>query len=158
MRRDASWTRPTRSARASRSIPELKIFGRNSTFLIGIGSDVVDPYFVQDHLQKKGWRMNGCQNPPGFHFCITLPQTQPGIAERYVQDLRDGVEFAKHPTYEVPKIRLPVWHGQHRRRARDDAHRHEGLARRQLRDRIARASQRKGRDQHEHQIPVGRMG
>jgi glutamate/tyrosine decarboxylase-like PLP-dependent enzyme len=84
-------------------IPELKIFGRNSTFLISIGSDVVDPYFVQDHLDKKGWRMNGCQNPAGFHFCITLPQTQPGIAERYIQDLRDAVEFAKHPTYEVPR-------------------------------------------------------
>jgi glutamate/tyrosine decarboxylase-like PLP-dependent enzyme len=86
-----------------RSIPELKIFGRNSTFLVSIGSDVVDPYFVQDHLEKKGWRMNGCQDPAGFHFCITLRQTQPGIAERYVQDLRDAVEFAKHPTYEVPR-------------------------------------------------------
>jgi glutamate/tyrosine decarboxylase-like PLP-dependent enzyme len=84
-------------------IPELTVFGRNSTFLIAIGSDVVDPYFVQDHLEKKGWRMNGCQNPAGFHFCITLRQAQPGIAERYVRDLRDAVEFAKHPTYEVPK-------------------------------------------------------
>ena len=49
-----------------------------STFLISLTSDVVDPYFVNDYLDKKGWRMNGCQNPPGFHFCITLPQTQPG--------------------------------------------------------------------------------
>jgi len=84
-------------------IPELRIMGRNSTFLIAISSDVVDPYFVNDHLENKGWRMNGCQMPPGFHFCITLPQTQPGLAERYVQDLRDGVEFAKNPPYEVPK-------------------------------------------------------
>ena len=83
-------------------IPEIRIMGK-STFLIGMTSDVVNPYFVQDHLNKKGWRMNGCQNPPGFHFCITGPQTQPGIAERFVQDLADGVEFAKHPTYEVPK-------------------------------------------------------
>jgi glutamate/tyrosine decarboxylase-like PLP-dependent enzyme len=83
-------------------IPEIRIMGK-STFLIGLTSDVVNPYFVQDHLNKKGWRMNGCQNPPGFHFCITGPQTQPGIAERFVQDLADAVEFAKHPTYEVPK-------------------------------------------------------
>jgi sphinganine-1-phosphate aldolase len=83
-------------------IPELRIMGK-STFLIAITSDVVDPYFVNDYLEKKGWRMNGCQNPPGFHFCMTLPQTQPGIAERFVQDLKDGVVFAKDPPYEVPR-------------------------------------------------------
>jgi len=83
-------------------IPELRIMGK-STFLVSITSDVVNPYFVNDYLEHKGWRMNGCQNPPGFHFCITLPQTQPGIAERYVQDLKDGVAFAKNPPYEVPR-------------------------------------------------------
>jgi sphinganine-1-phosphate aldolase len=83
-------------------IPELRIMGK-STFLISITSDVVDPYFVNDHLYKKGWRMNGCQNPLGFHFCITLPQTLPGIAEKFIQDLEKGVEFAKNPPYEVSK-------------------------------------------------------
>jgi glutamate/tyrosine decarboxylase-like PLP-dependent enzyme len=83
-------------------IPELRIMGK-STFLISLTSDVVNPYFVNDYLDKKGWRMNGCQNPPGFHFCITLPQTQPGIAEQFVKDLADGVAFAKDPPYEVPR-------------------------------------------------------
>jgi sphinganine-1-phosphate aldolase len=85
-------------------IPEIRIMGRNSTFLIGITSDAVNPYFIQDYLEGQGWRMNGCQNPPGFHFCITLPQTrQPNIAERFVKDLADGVKFAQDPPYEVPK-------------------------------------------------------
>jgi sphinganine-1-phosphate aldolase len=83
-------------------IPELRIMGK-STFLISLTSDVLDPYFVNDYLTLKGWRMNGCQNPPGFHFCITLPQTQPGVAEQYVRDLAEAVEFAKHPPYEIPK-------------------------------------------------------
>ncbi len=83
-------------------IPEMRIMGK-STFLISLTSDVVNPYFVNDYLYVKGWRMNGCQNPLGFHFCITLPQTQPGIAERFVKDLSDGVNFAKDPPYEVPK-------------------------------------------------------
>jgi sphinganine-1-phosphate aldolase len=86
-------------------IPELKIMGK-STFLIAITSDAVDPYLVNDYLAVKGWRMNGCQNPPGFHFCITLPQTQPGIAERFVKDLEDGVKFAQDPPYEVAKTGL----------------------------------------------------
>lgn len=83
-------------------IPELRIMGK-TTFLIGLTSDVVDPYFVNDYLTMKGWRMNGCQNPPGFHFCITLPQTQAGIAEQFVNDLAEAVNFAKDPPYEVPK-------------------------------------------------------
>jgi sphinganine-1-phosphate aldolase len=83
-------------------IPELRIMGK-TTFLISVTSDVVDPYFVNDYLAMKGWRMNGCQNPPGFHFCITLPQTQPGVAEGFIKDLQAGVEFAKHPPYETPK-------------------------------------------------------
>ena len=83
-------------------IPELRIMGK-STFLISLTSDVVNPYFVNDYLERMGWRMNGCQNPPGFHFCLTLPQTQPGIAERFVRDLADGVNFAKDPPYDTPK-------------------------------------------------------
>jgi sphinganine-1-phosphate aldolase len=84
------------------TIPEIRIMGK-STFLISMTSDVVDPYFVNDYLHARGWRMNGCQNPLGFHFCITLPQTQPGVAEQFVKDLRAGVEFAKNPPYEMPK-------------------------------------------------------
>lgn len=84
------------------TMPEIRIMGK-STFLIAITSDVFDPYHLNDYLHDHGWRMNGCQNPLGFHFCITLPQTQPGIAEQYIQDLKDGVEYAKHPKREVPK-------------------------------------------------------
>ncbi|MGA2504102.1 MAG: pyridoxal-dependent decarboxylase [Anaerolineales bacterium] len=83
-------------------IPEMRVVGK-STFLISLTSDVVNPYFVNDYLYVKGWRMNGCQDPLGFHFCITLPQTQPGIAEKFVKDLADGVNFAKDPPYEVPR-------------------------------------------------------
>ena len=97
-----SWTRPNKMRAGIAGIPELRIMGK-STFLISLTSDVVNPYFVNDYLHSQGWRMNGCQNPAGFHFCITLPQTQPGIAERFVKDLEDGVLFAKDPPYEVPK-------------------------------------------------------
>lgn len=77
-------------------IPEIKIAG-DPTFCIGFLSDVVDIYHVNDYLASKGWRMNGSQLPPGFHFCITRPQTTPGIAERFLVDLRAGVEYAKTP-------------------------------------------------------------
>jgi glutamate/tyrosine decarboxylase-like PLP-dependent enzyme len=84
-------------------IPELRILGKHPTFLISLTSDVLDPYFVNDYLASKGWRMNGCQNPPGFHFCLTLRQALPGVAESFVKDLKDGINFAKDPPYETAK-------------------------------------------------------
>lgn len=83
------------------AIPEIKIAGK-STFLISMISDVVDMYHVNDYLISKGWRMNGCQNPPGFHFCITLRNTLPGVAEAFVRDLKDAVAYAKDPPQPYP--------------------------------------------------------
>ncbi len=82
-------------------IPEIKIAGK-STFVIGMLSDVVDMYHVNDYLISKGWRMNGCQNPSGFHFCVTLRNTLPGVAEGFVKDLRDAVAYAKKPAQPYP--------------------------------------------------------
>ncbi len=82
-------------------IPEIKILGK-STFLISMGSDVVDIYHVNDYLAGRSWRMNGCQNPPGFHFCITLRNTLPWVAENFVRDLQDAVNYAKDPPTPVP--------------------------------------------------------
>jgi sphinganine-1-phosphate aldolase len=83
------------------NIPEIKILGK-STFLISMASDEVDIYHVNDFLAQKGWRMNGCQNPPGFHFCITLRNTLPGIAEAFVRDLKEAVAYAKEPSQPMP--------------------------------------------------------
>ncbi|MEW6442029.1 MAG: pyridoxal-dependent decarboxylase [bacterium] len=77
-------------------IPEIKIAGK-PTFCLGLMSDVVDIYHVNDYLASKGWRLNGLQLPAGEHICVTLPQTQPGVAERFVEDLRAGVEYARNP-------------------------------------------------------------
>jgi sphinganine-1-phosphate aldolase len=82
-------------------IPEIEIAGK-STFLLSLISDQVDMYHVNDYLATKGWRMNGCQNPPGFHFCITLRNTLPGVAESFVRDLKDAVAYAKDPPQPFP--------------------------------------------------------
>jgi glutamate/tyrosine decarboxylase-like PLP-dependent enzyme len=84
------------------SIPEIIIAGK-STFVICMISDEVNMYHVNDYLISKGWRMNGCQNPPGFHFCVTLHNTLPGVADSFIKDLRDGVEYAKNPDQPFPK-------------------------------------------------------
>ena len=78
-------------------IPELSIFG-NPTFCIAMRSDVVDVFHVNDFLVSKGWRLNGLQRPPGLHLCVTLPQGRPGVAEHFVEDLREAVTYAKNPS------------------------------------------------------------
>jgi glutamate/tyrosine decarboxylase-like PLP-dependent enzyme len=84
------------------SIPELEVIG-DPTFLVAFRSRTLNIYHVNDHLIAKGWRLNGLQLPPALHFCVTRPNTAPGVAEAFVADLRDAVEYAKHPSRDEPK-------------------------------------------------------
>jgi sphinganine-1-phosphate aldolase len=78
-------------------IPELEVIG-DPTFLVAFkAADDLDVYLVNDALMAQGWRMNPLQLPPGLHFCITRPNTAPGVAESFLEALRVAVEFAvKH--------------------------------------------------------------
>ena len=84
------------------SIPELEVIG-DPTFLVAFRSPSLDVYHVNDALIGKGWRLNGLHLPPALHFCVTRPNTQPGVAEAFVADLREAVEYAKHPAHESPQ-------------------------------------------------------
>lgn len=83
-------------------IPEIRIAG-HPTYCIAFLSDEVNIFHVNDYLAGRGWRMNGLQNPPGFHFCVTGPQTAPGVAERFVADLRDAVAYSRNPPPHPPQ-------------------------------------------------------
>ena len=78
------------------SIPELELFG-DPTFLIAFRSPSLDIYRVNDALITRGWRLNALQLPPGLHFCVTLPNTAPGVAETFIEDLRAAVADARAP-------------------------------------------------------------
>ncbi len=75
--------------------PELTLIG-NPTFVISFRSDDVDVFHVNDFMKDRGWRFNVLQLPPALHFCVTMPQTEiADISERFVDDLRAGVAYAK---------------------------------------------------------------
>jgi len=77
------------------SIPELTMIGE-PTFVISFRSEELDIFHVNDFMAEKGWRFNCLQLPPAMHFCVTMPQTEvPGLADRLVEDLRAGVEYAR---------------------------------------------------------------
>jgi len=84
------------------AIPELEVIGE-PTFLVAFRSPGLNIYHVNDHLIEKGWRLNALQLPPALHFCVTRPNTAPGVADRFLADLRDAVEYAKHPARPEPR-------------------------------------------------------
>lgn len=75
-------------------MPELRVIGE-PTFLFAFDSDEVDVYLVNDDLKRRGWRMNALQLPPALHFCVTRPNTAPGIVDTFLADLRGAVDYAK---------------------------------------------------------------
>ncbi len=78
-------------------IEGLEVIG-DPIFLIafkGSGPDPVDIYLVNDSLKQAGWRLNSLQLPPALHFCVTRPNTQPGVADAFLADLREAVRYAQ---------------------------------------------------------------
>lgn len=72
------------------SIPELRVLG-DPLWVIAFASAHLDIYRVLDQMAQRGWNLNGLHHPPAIHICVTLPHTQPGIADRFITDLRDAV-------------------------------------------------------------------
>ena len=85
------------------ALPELRVLGSPFFNVAFTTAGDLDIYHVNDHLASKGWRMNGLQLPPALHFCVTRPNTQPGVVERFAADLRDAVAYAKDPPDSPPR-------------------------------------------------------
>jgi glutamate/tyrosine decarboxylase-like PLP-dependent enzyme len=78
-------------------IPELHVLG-DPLFVVAFASETVNVYKVLDYMSHKKWSLNGLHKPTCVHLCVTLRHTQPGVAERFLADLREAVEHVKaHP-------------------------------------------------------------
>lgn len=91
-------------------IPELKLIGA-SLFVIALAmnkGDALSIYSVLEQMTRRGWNLNGLHRPPAIHLCLTLRHTQPGVRERFVDDLRAAVRHViEHP--EEKKGMAPVY-------------------------------------------------
>jgi glutamate/tyrosine decarboxylase-like PLP-dependent enzyme len=77
-------------------IPELRLMGRPiGVFAFTSTSDWLNIYQVLDQLSAKGWSLTGLQRPAGIHVSPTLRHAQPGVAERFVADLKESVAFVR---------------------------------------------------------------
>jgi sphinganine-1-phosphate aldolase len=75
-------------------IPGLHILG-DPLWVIAFTSKKLDIYKVMDQMTKRRWSLNGLHRPPALHLCVTLRHTQPGVAERFLADLGEAVEYVR---------------------------------------------------------------
>ncbi len=78
---------------------DLDVIG-DPLFVIAFRSadDSLDIFRVFDAMVERGWALNGLHRPAALHLCITLRHTQPGVAERFLADLRDAIDDVRaHP-------------------------------------------------------------
>ncbi|MCX7768075.1 MAG: aminotransferase class V-fold PLP-dependent enzyme [Flavobacteriales bacterium] len=90
------WHTTQQIAEAVRSIADLRLIG-NSVCIVTFASRRadLDIYRVLDAMARRGWSLNGLHRPPCLHLTVTLRHTLPGVAEAFIQHLRESVEEVK---------------------------------------------------------------
>jgi glutamate/tyrosine decarboxylase-like PLP-dependent enzyme len=77
-----------------KSIPELNILG-DPLWVIAFASPTMDIYKIMDWMTHKGWSLNGLHKPSCVHIAVTQRHTQPGVADRFIVDLKEAVTAVK---------------------------------------------------------------
>jgi len=75
-------------------ISDLHVLG-DPLWVIAFASETLDIYKIMDYLTERKWSLNGLHKPPAVHICVTLRHTQPGVAERFIDDLKLAVEYVR---------------------------------------------------------------
>jgi sphinganine-1-phosphate aldolase len=73
-------------------IDGLRVLG-DPLFCIAFATedDELAIYRVLDAMSARGWSLNGLHHPPAIHICTTLRHAEPGVAQRFVDDLAASV-------------------------------------------------------------------
>ena len=80
-------------AKELNKIEEIEIIGEPDVSVVAFGSDYFNIYGLSNGLKKRGWNLNVLQFPSCIHLCVTLLQTQPGVAERFVNDVKELTKY-----------------------------------------------------------------
>ena len=82
-------------------IPELYILG-DPLWDIAFSSKTLDIYKIMDYMTERNWNLNGLQHPAAVHICLTHRHTQPGLADKFIADLKIAVQqVAQNPDQET---------------------------------------------------------
>jgi glutamate/tyrosine decarboxylase-like PLP-dependent enzyme len=89
-------------------IEGLHVLG-DPLWVIAFASDDVDIYEVMARMAERGWSLNGLHHPPAVHIAVTLRHTQPGVVERFLDDLSDAVDGARAAGGEAATGAAPMY-------------------------------------------------
>lgn len=82
------------------AIPGLRVLG-DPLWVIAFDSEELDIYRVMEQMGHHRWNLNGLHKPSCVHLCVTLRHAEPGVADRFLADLREAVEHVRaHPSEE----------------------------------------------------------
>lgn len=80
--------------RGIEDIPELHVLGQ-PIGVFAIASDQLNMYQVLDQMSYRGWMLTGLLRPAAIHVSPTLRHAQPGVAERFLADLKESVAYVR---------------------------------------------------------------
>jgi glutamate/tyrosine decarboxylase-like PLP-dependent enzyme len=80
--------------RGIESIAELKLLGQ-PIGPFAVASDQVNMYQVLDQMSARRWALTGLLKPAAIHVSPTLRQAEPGVAQRFVKDLKESVAYVR---------------------------------------------------------------
>ncbi|XP_068631006.1 sphingosine-1-phosphate lyase [Battus philenor] len=92
-----------------RKIDCLFIFGKPATTVVAFGSKKFDIFRMGELLHKKGWALNALQFPSGIHICVTHAHTQPGVAERFVADVKEVATICNSQAGEPVQGKMAIY-------------------------------------------------
>ncbi|STY29900.1 sphingosine-1-phosphate lyase I [Legionella wadsworthii] len=76
---------------------DIYIFGNPKWSVLGFRSDTLNPHFIADELEKRGWKLNLLQRPDGFHLCLTHVHTLVEDFENlFILDLQQAIDTVKN--------------------------------------------------------------
>nr|CAG4651780.1 EOG090X051L [Triops cancriformis] len=85
-----------------RQIPHINVIGKPQVSVVAVASKEFNIYRLSDGMAKLGWNLNALQFPSSIHLCVTYLHTQPGVADRFLQNVREVVgEIMKDPKADV---------------------------------------------------------
>ncbi|WP_133131307.1 hypothetical protein [Legionella yabuuchiae] len=87
------------------------VYGEPTLSILGFRSDTLNPHFIAEELEHRGWKLNLLQNPNGFHLCLThVHVLTQGFEDKFIRDLTDSIHAVKaYPSNKKPTGNVKVY-------------------------------------------------
>jgi glutamate/tyrosine decarboxylase-like PLP-dependent enzyme len=89
------------------AMPELRLLG-DALWVLAFTADEPDIYLIAGAMAERGWILNGLQHPPAVHLAVTLRHAQTGVAARFLNDLRQSIDFVREKPEAARRI-APIY-------------------------------------------------